>query len=370
MAKRVIRWLLIFLLAATMQQVHGQVLIIPEVPASGIIVKQQLMSVMINNISGQRINVVLSISVLDKATSQPLLEANSGLIVLDRGVKRLMYNDLAPLQYSAGAPGFGTERQLTQPLPVGEYQVCYKLTDPTKNAVLASECLKITAEPLAPPQLIYPDNEAMVAEPRPVLSWTPPAPVYMFNNLSYDIIVSPLYGDQSPQEALQRNLPVMTTMSINNSLMYPPAFTDLLPGKTYAWQVVARDGERPGGKSEVWTFTVMPDSVVKIISNAPYVKLQKENVSTTVLQQGVLKMEYFNSSDDSTVKVEVHRVTDGKYNRRQSLSFNLHVEPGQNFLEYRINNRMRLDENALYEVKVYNNRKESWYMKFSPKYYF
>src|SRR4030095_14493257 len=111
---------------------------------------------------------------------------------------------------------------LSQPLPVGEYLVCYKLTEAeNKILTLAKECIKINAEPLAPPQLIQPANEDIVPDPRPVFTWTPPAPVYMFNNLSYDIVVAPLYDKQSPQEALQRNIPAMVTVSANNSIAYP-----------------------------------------------------------------------------------------------------------------------------------------------------
>ncbi len=350
--------------------VRSQVILIPEVQTGGIVLKQQIWSVVVNNLSGETKRAYLSISVTDRNTSQPLLQANSGVILFNAGVKRVTYNELSPLSYSVASASLGLERQLNQPLPAGEYLVCYKLIETNKNFVIATECVKITAEPLSPPQLILPENEAVILEPRPVLTWTPPAPVYMFNSLSYDIIVSPVYDKQSPQEALQRNIPVMTTMSVNNSILYPPSFTDLLPGKTYAWQVVAKDAANFGGKSEVWTFTVMPDSVKKIISDASYIKLSMQDNEVTVLHQNVLKMEYVNSLADTMVKVDLYRVSDGNNKGKQKTSFQLPVKAGQNFLEYRIRNGMRLDETAVYEAKLTNGRNEYWYMRFIPKYYF
>jgi hypothetical protein len=218
--------------------------------------------------------------------------------------------------------------------------------------------------------LIQPANTEVIKELRPVLSWTPPAPVHMFNNLSYDIIVTGIYDKQSPEEALQRNIPVMTTISSNNSVLYPSSFTNLEQGKTYAWQVIAKDAGRFGGKSEVWTFSIMPDSVSNIIASSPYVKLKRDNPEVTVLHQGVLKMEYFNSAADSIVSVEVYAANEKRNRSRPILSFKLPVKAGQNYLEYGFGNRVRLEETALYEVRLMNGKKENWAMKFTPRYYF
>lgn len=351
---------------------RGQVLIIPEVPAGGIIMKQQVWSLMINNLSGVIKRASLSVTITDRISSQVLLEASSGLLTINPGAKRINYQDLSPIYYAVSVIGFSDLRQLNQPIPVGEYLLCYRLYEAETRAteVLASECIKISAEPLSPPQLIQPENTSVIRETRPVLSWTPPAPVHMFNSLSYDIIVSPLYEKQSPQEALQRNIPAMTTSSVTNSILYPSSFTNLETGKTYAWQIAARDGGRFGAKSEVWTFTIMPDSVSQIITSAPFVLLKKENNEATVLHQGVLKMEYFNVLPDSMVQVEVYSTNEKNTRVKQVIAFTLRVKPGQNFLEHTIPGRTRLDESAVYEVRLSNGRKENWFMKFTPRYYF
>jgi hypothetical protein len=369
---RLLKRSLILLLTLTLATGHvrAQVVIIPEIQNSGIILKQQLWSVVINNLSGNSTKAVLSVAITDKISSQSLMQSTSNVFILNPGVKRVTYNDLAPLNYSFTSIGFSIDKQLTQPLPVGEYLVCYNLVDASKQQILATECVKVIAEPLSPPQLIQPENNSTIKDPRPVLTWTPPSPVQMFSSLSYLVIVSPLFEKQSPQEALQRNIPIMTTTSANNSLLYPPSFTNLEAGKTYVWQVAAQDAGRYGGKSEVWKFTVMPDSVAKIISMAPYVKLSQRSDEATVLHQGILKIEYFNSLADSIVNVSVYKISPGNSRGRQNFSFQMKIKAGQNLLEYDINRKIRLDETAVYEVTLVNAKKEKWQMKFNPKYYF
>lgn len=352
--------------------ISGQILLIPEVQSGGVVMKQQLFSLVINNLSGNIKKASLHVSITDRISSQVVLEANSGLLIINPGVKRIAYQDLSPIQFAVSAIGFSDIRQLSQPLPVGEYLICYRLieVEATMRDALASECVQIIAEPLSPPQLIQPGNTDVIKELRPVLSWTPPSPVHMFNNLSYDIILTSINDKQSPEEAVQRNIPVMTTSSFNNSILYPSSFNNLEKGKNYAWQVVAKDAGRFGGKSEVWTFTIMPDSVTNIIASSPYVRLKRDNTEVTVLHQGALKMEYFNTGADSIAKVEVYQANEKSRGRKPIMSITLPLSAGQNYLEYHFGRRIRLNEGEVYEVKLINGNKEYWLMKFTPKYYF
>jgi hypothetical protein len=365
------RLLLIFICLSMAIAVNSQLVIIPETQGNGVVMKQQLWSLMINNMTGSTKNTTLYITVTDRQSSQVLLEGNSNVLLLNPGIKRVQYNDLIPFQYAVASIGFSTEKQLNQPLPVGEYLVCYRLFDNEgKKTLLVSECVKVIAEPLSPPLLVQPGNKSVVPDARPLLSWTPPSPVYMFSALSYDIIVSPLYPKQSPEEALQRNIPVMTTSSLQNSVLYPPTYTNLEQGKTYAWQVVAKDAGRLGGKSEVWTFSIMPDSVAKIISGTPYVELSRQDAELAVLQQGILKVSYNNVLSDSIISCSIKPLRDRDAGRRQTLRFQVSVKKGINFIEHNLSGKIRLDENTMYEARFINSAKEEWVMKFIPKYYF
>ena len=88
MAKRLMKWPLLMLISSFMwHQSFCQVILLPEVQTSGIILKQQLWSVVINNLTGQTKKAILTVSVTDRLTSQPLLEAYSGILLLNAGVK-------------------------------------------------------------------------------------------------------------------------------------------------------------------------------------------------------------------------------------------------------------------------------------------
>ena len=150
-----IKWLRLNILCGLLLVSAGlraQVVLIPEIQSSGMVLKQQLWSVVINNLSGNSIRAILSVSVTDRITSQSLMESSSNLFIVNVGVKRVTYNELAPLSYSLATMGFSIDRQLNQPLPVGEYLICYNLTDAdNKRLALATECIKVIAEPLSPP---------------------------------------------------------------------------------------------------------------------------------------------------------------------------------------------------------------------------
>lgn len=370
MAKRRLNIRLLFLFGwlSISQLLEAQLLLVPEVPQSGIIMRQQLFSAMINNLTGQPVKAILVISVVDRNLSQPLLEASSGMLLIPAGAKRVMYNDLAPLSFQLATPGYGMEAKLNQPLPVGEYLVCYRLVEVGgKNEVLANECVKVLSEPLSPPQLIQPEDGSAVMDARPVLVWTPPAPVTMFSSLMYNIVVSPLYAQQSPQEAMQRNQPVLVTQASSNSILYPSGYTNLKPGQKYVWQVGATDAGRFGAKSEVFSFTIVPDSVKAIIAAAAYVKIQGQSSEVSYLQQGILKVDYINYSGDSTVRVLIEDLSEPSASR---ISFDLRVTAGQNMIQKDINRLGRFNPEHTYRLSIIDSRKESAYFRFSAKYYF
>ena len=65
----------------------------------------------------------------------------------------------------------------------------------------------------------------------------------------------------------------------------------------------------------------------------------------------------------------MYKITDPEKSSQQSVQFDLELENGQNFLQYNIAKKAKLDENAVYEVSVINCRGEEWLMKFIPVYY-
>ncbi|MCR6720402.1 MAG: hypothetical protein NVV59_08920 [Chitinophagaceae bacterium] len=240
--------LLLVLSMLISSQSKSQVIIVPETQTDGVILKQQLWTCLIQNAEAQAIQAVLVVSITDRLNSQVLSETSSSVISLPVGMKRVTIQDQAPLSFGVTSLGFAADRPLNQPMPVGDYQVCYRLVEYRgKQSVLASECIRFLSEPLSPPQLIQPEDGTTIIDPRPSLMWTPPTPVHMFTSLQYELKLVAVYDNQSAAEALQRNVPVIVMPTQVNSTAYPASYSNLEPGKKYAWQVTAMDGGRPGG---------------------------------------------------------------------------------------------------------------------------
>src|SRR5688572_32790452 len=92
-------WMLGCMLCITIS-VRSQFVLIPEAQAGGVVIKQQLLSLVVNNLSGSSKRAILLITVTDRITSQVLFEASSNVVVINSGVKRVTYNELAPLNYA------------------------------------------------------------------------------------------------------------------------------------------------------------------------------------------------------------------------------------------------------------------------------
>ena len=118
-----------------------------------------------------------------------------------------------------------------------------------------------------PPILIAPFNNTVLAESMsvPVFSWSPvmgpPG-----SSFEYEFLMVELFDGQNPGDALLSNREHSQVVRSNNLFPYTADNLPLELGKSYAWQVTARDvnGEIPlknDGKSDihVFTFGTVPD---------------------------------------------------------------------------------------------------------------
>jgi hypothetical protein len=200
--------------------------------------------------------------------------------------------------------------------------------------------------------------------------WLPPMPAGMFTNLQYEMVLTEIREGQKAGEAVQDNLPLYSEGNLlNNALGYTAAAARLETGKWYAWQVTARDNSNYAGKSEVWVFTVVKDTVAEIINMAPYIKLAERPGEVTTVQQGMLKMEYYNYLTDSAVQLWVYDSRDRAEYKRAGRLITVHVKPGQNYLGCDLGSKLRLQEQVVYEAMLLNSAGQKYYMMFQPKYY-
>lgn len=340
---------LISLLALSPLLVQAQITISVQLPSSGMIQKDQLWNLVLANSGNTTMEVSVLLNLQEAATGQSVLSAGTRTILLPKGTKMLSASDVQPVQYNYNATG------LSNYLPLGSYIACYSVARRTGERMesLGDECVRITINPLSPPLLNTPADKSVLRTALPQLSWTPPSPLDMFDNLSYDISIAEVMEGQSPADAILYNTPVYVKSHSKQTFEnYPSSYSKLQEGKTYAWLVTARNGENYAVATEVWTFSIAEDSLTTQTENASYILLKDKNEQAGVgyLSSGVLQVKYYSFDAEHETAVRFLRA-DGKLmgEKKQKIIY------GDNFLRFKLGNSYRKGEVYFIEIKDRQN---------------
>ena len=346
----------------------AQVMVNLQLPPSGLTVKNQLWNFSLINTGTPNINVKVQVIIRDVSNNQQVLTGTSKTFVLPKGIKQVQYADIMPVTYNITSTGYGIDASPDGFLPVGVFNICFtviqSISDESQN--IAEECETIEIEPISPPMLILPADSDRIEITRPFFTWTPPLPFNLFNNLLYDWVLVEVQSTQTGAVAVQQNFPLLTQTNLaTSSYQYPLASPELDTNKLYAWQVTAKNNNSPVGKSEAWVFKVNKFARDTSIHQQQgyYVKLTKQNNASYSVCRGVVKFEYLNEINDSTITLVLHDLSIASSpqvipeNNRRSIKF------GQNFIQWDLSNAGVANKH-LYLLELRNSRKESWYMKF------
>lgn len=329
--------------------VRAQVNIAVQEPPSGIVQKTQLWNLSLIYSGDNAVDVTIGLTLVDISDDQPVLTAYSRQITLTKGVKVIRAADVSPIDYTYASPGFN--RPLDAFIPIGSYRACYTVYTVMKETEypLAENCISLEVQPLSPPQLAMPADSAAIQNIYPQFSWLPPAPISLFTDLNYDLLVTEVRDDQTPGAAIQENLPVYNarrlTTVVNN---YPASNKSLDTGKIYAWRIIAKNGESFAAQSEVWTFRVSKDQPEKPVpAGNAYIELKgnSSNVSTGVIPDNILGIKYYSydRSHETTIKFFNEK-------REKIKELKRTVAYGNNFLVFRLDNSFNKETTYFIEV--------------------
>ena len=220
---------------------QAQISMTLQVPPAGVLVKNQLWNMLLVNSGASSTTVRVQLSLLDEKNNQPVLTAISAPLLLTRGARQVQAKDLSPIQYSYNGPSFHADEDPNGLLPVGSYQACYTVMVSDKGTVVRVEnCIQVNVDPLSPPLLNTPADEGLLYTPYPQFTWLPPAPVGLFNDLSYDLVVVEVLPGQGKADAIQQNIPVYSAGFVKNLYMnYPSSYRSLDTSRLYAWRIIA-----------------------------------------------------------------------------------------------------------------------------------
>jgi hypothetical protein len=357
--------LLLLLMLVTGNLLQAQVSMTLQVPPSGVVQKNQLWNMVLVNNGNQPIVLGVDLTLLSTVDNRPVMTASSRQWQMAKGVLQLKPADLAPIQYNYLSSIFNVDLNPNGLLPIGNFIACYSVYTKTdkQKVPLVEDCVPVEVQPLSPPLLNLPANEAVVETAYPQFNWLPPAPLQLFNNLSYDFILVQVNKGQSITEAIQQNIPVYNAHHLDKSFLnYPASNKSLDTGRIYAWSIVARNNGQFVAQSETWTFRVKAlPSYASHREISTYIKLKRGLDASLAVCSGDIGIEYVNATNDSTVQFSIKSLDDGR-NTLVTTGI-LPVKAGQNFVLLPPASTRRLEDNKNYLLELVNARREIWSVK-------
>lgn len=345
----IVRVVFLFLWVLGVSSARGQVSVALLEPPSGVVQKNQLWNLSLVYSGIGSITVRIGLTVVEIGENQPVMTAYSRPITLTKGIKQIRTADASPIDYAFVSPAFN--RLADQFLPLGNYRACYTVYSGDKGAeiTMTEDCIAIEVQPLAPPQLTLPTDSASIQTFYPQFSWLPPAPLTLFNDLNYELLLTEVRTDQTAESAIQENIPLYNARRLSTMITsYPSTIKKLDTGKIYAWRVIARNGQSFAAQSEVWTFKVEEQKVDNPTpAGGIYLELKSDhNYSVTgVIPDNILGIKHYSydKAHEQTIRFLNSKGELIKEQRRT-------LEYGNNFLVFKLDQMFQKE--TIYYIEI------------------
>ena len=155
----------------------------------------------------------------------------------------------------------------TGTLPAGNYAFCITVINADageEGGELGKDCIQVSVAHPSPPELISPQDGAVIEEDYPIFTWMSPMPIPLGEMITYHLIIYELHDGQTKEEAMQSNPVWFEEKDITStSFQYPVSARNFEMGGRYAWQIICfMDPNLSNGlKSEVWSFEYKYETV-------------------------------------------------------------------------------------------------------------
>jgi len=349
--------------------VKAQVLVNLQLPVIGLSTKNQLWNMVLVNTGTETILLSGRLIFSDAATNQVVMTATTSEFRLFPGSHVFQVNDFSPIIYSVVNSSYGIDNNPSGFLPVGYFNVCYQFDRFVSDAFekFVEECDRIEVEPVSPPQLIFPEDHSVLEYPQPVFSWLPPAPINLFSQISYDLRMVKLEGQQLPADAMQKNIALFSQQNIYSlSIPYPTSLPALDTGTIYAWQVTAKNNNREIAKSDIWAFSIkqFKPASDNLIRGGFFAKLKNADGPVSYfICSGKLQVAYDNYTDDDSVIVAINDLSNQKIKMSLDSDY-IRLKRGLNFIEIDLKTKSAFSNDHIFEFELTNSRGEKWIGRF------
>lgn len=164
-----------------------------------------------------------------------LLEVISAPISIEEGVNRLRPTIFFNIEYSSDSEANYTMTEGR--LPIGNYSFCLEISE-FNGGVLDECCDVVYSEPNEYLTLSSPFDSLRLAQPPQNFIWNHRGNFGDLLSRYYQMLVVELKEGQSPNEALENNIPIWTSSPVTTHVVqYPENVAPLEAGKYYVWQI-------------------------------------------------------------------------------------------------------------------------------------
>jgi len=219
---------------------------------------ESFLSSIINNSAGKQGTVEI-IANLYNSDNQLLLTVKSAPFTIQPGFNTTANSSRRAISVEYSSTPQANYLKTTHNLPSGNFNVCVKL-----NAITAFEkgdefCDEIESDHNQYLYLVSPADKDSMEIKNPMLVWAHSEPFNILSkNESFMMIVTEMKTNQSPEEAILMNTPIMTKQNLTtHNLQYPYEAKPLEEGKHYAWMVQKLSNGVVVAKTEVWEFSII-----------------------------------------------------------------------------------------------------------------
>lgn len=215
------------------------------------VMPRQLLDVTIMN-SG--IETMVTVETKLYSNNQDLiLTVASKPFYLKKGLNTSVQLNILPATTVYGSSGQADYVKRTHTLPNGKWRYCTTLAGVDVSDQL---CDDIEAENTSFLYLVSPPDKEEIETFNPLLIWTHSEPfTSQPASESYRMVVAEMLPDQSPEVAINTNVPVYMKNNLTmHQVQYPFDAKALQPGKQYAWQVQQLSSGVIVNKTEAWQF--------------------------------------------------------------------------------------------------------------------
>lgn len=257
-------FLILIVILFSLTNLHSQIQVLLQQPPPNQLNVTDLWKLTLNNTGKNTYKIYLQ-GTVDEASDGRIIEATSQSFDLEPGVKNLTANNVQGANVNFKNSRYKEIIARTGNAPSGNYTFCVyaKLENGTE---IGEDCKTQIINQLSPPVLISPADGDSVNQKSLMFTWIPPSPLKDIKSVSYTLRVVEILGNQSLNEAIDKNQPIVEQNGIQNTIFqYPPNGIQLKDSHRYGWDIAANINgsiighSQPSGFSIITTVHI-PDS--------------------------------------------------------------------------------------------------------------